>query len=114
MISSQYKIILIEICQINNLKLGEFPKKDLCKLLAPHLASSVVFWQQKKALRFISNDRFLNLLEKYSIRPNVLLLCSDIAVLPLSLIVGNHSSILHVHPACNDWRNNFFNIKNLN
>ena len=51
------------------------------------------------AMRYISNNRFLNLFEKYSIRPYVLLLGSDIAVFALSLIVGNHSSILHIHPA---------------
>ena len=51
------------------------------------------------AMRYISNNRFLNLFEKYSIRPYVLLLGSDIAVFALSLIVGNHSSILHIDPA---------------
>ena len=44
MISSQYKIISIEICQITNLRLGKFPKKVLCKRFASH-QPSIVFWQ---------------------------------------------------------------------
>ena len=44
MISSQYKIISIEICQITNLRLGKFPQKVLCKRLVLH-QPSVVFWQ---------------------------------------------------------------------
>ena len=44
MISSQYKIISIEICQITNLRLGKLPQKVLCKRLALH-QPIVVFWQ---------------------------------------------------------------------
>ena len=57
------------------------------------------FKSPKVFQKSIEIHRSLNLLEKYPIRPNVLLPSSDIAVDAFSLIVGDYSGVLHVHPA---------------